>query len=96
MLYSVYNPQTSAYDYYQASGDADALPSPKHLRPKELGVPVTQAGWPLPPDARWVGRGDIAKGQVATPLGDAGLSSSTNTLALVALLGAAYLLWRKR
>lgn len=95
--FSVFNQQTKAYDYYDAPTPvSDAPPTPGHLRPKDLGVAVTTAGWPLPAGAKWVGRGDTARGQVATPMGDDGASSSTSMLSILALAAAAFLIWRNR
>jgi hypothetical protein len=95
-LYSVWNPQTAAYDYYEAPGDAAAVPNPKHLRQKDLGTSVTASGWPLPAGARWVGRGDTAKGQISTPLAGADDTMVIQLWPWLPLALGAYFLWRHR
>lgn len=95
--FSVWNAQTKAYDYYEsaAPGPDPSATAPPHLRRRELGTPITQAGWPLPAGARWVGRGNLAQGQVSTPLG--AMPEETKFLGGIALgLGVlALLAWRK-
>lgn len=95
MRYSVWNQQTSAFDYYDAPVPAsDAPPNPKHLKARGMGLAPNEAGWPLPPNAKWVGRGPAAQGYVATSGADAG--APVNWIAIIGFGAAALLLWRKR
>jgi hypothetical protein len=63
------------YDYYQTDarhGLGDDLPTPGLVAVNAIGVPSTTAGRTMPASARWVGRGAIARGQVA-PLDRTGI-----------------------
>jgi hypothetical protein len=101
MIYSVWNQPSRSYDYYEAN-DVQLganTPSPKHISAADLGVPVDHAGWPLPASAVKVGSGDRARGRIASRPGAqrAGLGAipmDPNTIGLVAMGVAAFLLWR--
>lgn len=66
MIYSCFDQHRGVYDYFQdalqipVNGD---LPVPD-LPPiaGQIGVPALQAGRPLPPDAKHVGAGQMARG----------------------------------
>jgi hypothetical protein len=61
------------FDYYETPTPATSsnVGKPTHLKPRTLGATVEQACWPLPPDARPIGSGDQALGQIAIPAGRA-------------------------
>ena len=67
MIYSCFDPQSGLYDYFENAQtlaiNAD-LPVPSLPRATQLGVASIEAGRPLPSDARPVGRGWHARGQV--------------------------------
>ena len=99
MIYSVWNQGAGAYDYYESSNVQHTLntPSPNHIRVKELGATIDQATWPLPTAARKVGSGKFAKGRVASRGGarlPLGATMDTNTVAMLGLGLAAFLLWK--
>ena len=79
MTYSVWRPELRAYDYYEDGRAQAEAGTPRHLRAgRQLGVASEGAGWPLPGDARYIGRGQLPRGCVANPgrpsssLGDLG------------------------
>lgn len=101
MIYSVWNQPSRSYDYYEAPDKqlGANTPSPKHIDTLKLGVPVDRAGWPLPGNAVKVGSGDRAKGRIASRPGAsrAGLGAipmDPNTLGIIGMGVAAFLLWK--
>jgi hypothetical protein len=77
MRYSVWNPGTLEFDYYEGPGaETTNAVKPAHLKARTLGATVDQAAWPLPSDAVRVGAGPLAVGRVAVAkrfgLGDDG------------------------
>lgn len=80
MLYSVHNPVTGAFDYFEAQPDVpinDDLPTPRwgsDVRTR-LGVPSSKAARPLPPSARPVGSGALPVGLMSS--GQTGLWTGT-------------------
>ncbi len=74
MIYSRFIPERGLYDYYDApeeqrpiNGD---LPIPKMPGVVNgIGAPAMLAGRPLPPSARYVGSGALARGMIAAPDG---------------------------
>jgi hypothetical protein len=98
MIYSVWDAGSRSYDYYQtAAAPPTAPPEPTHLRKEALGLAPEDAAWPLPGDARWIGRGKEAKGKIAAQrsvLGD--LASGKAPGVLIGLGVAALVLWRWR
>jgi len=68
MQYSVWRPAEAVYDYYEDTLATAAFPVPDHLRGAsgKVGLPAEAAGWPLPSDARKTGRGNVARGMIAT------------------------------
>ena len=67
-MYSVWDHAERAYDYYRTPSNSAATSSPKpaHLRSAALGLSPDQAAWPLPSDARRVGKGKYPKGHIAS------------------------------
>lgn len=67
MIYSCFDPVSGLYDYFENSQmlpiNAD-MPVPVLPKATQLGVASIEAGRPLPSDARRVGRGWHARGQV--------------------------------
>jgi hypothetical protein len=102
MIYSVWNQNARAYDYYESSGAVPiSSPSPRHLKSTEtLGIPPEKAGWPLPPSARLVGRGQVAKGVIALDTPPDGLGGIGTTpaspLLLAGIAGALYYFFGRR
>lgn len=95
MIYSVYNYDARAYDYYEGSGPGGThVGTPKIPPPKsELGASPEQAAWALPPGARKVGRGDLPRGSIAALAGDPETSGpSAVQLGVYAVI--AYVIWR--
>jgi len=101
MQYSVWRPAHGAYDYYEDSLATAEFPVPNHLRGAsggQVGLPAEAAGWPLPRDARKTGRGNVARGMVATLGGVEGGTSLNWLKALgLGLVGyGLYKLWGKK
>lgn len=95
MIFSVYNDAAKSYDYYESPGAGPThAPPATHVRSgNALGATPEEAAWPLPPNVRMVGRGDAAKGRIATkkPLGGMGavdLGRSRTPLIIAGLIGA--------
>lgn len=72
MIYSIYNYDTHAYDYYEGNGPGGThAGTPPIRRPKsELGASPEQAAWVLPAGARKVGSGELPQGVVASLSGE--------------------------
>ena len=101
MHYSVWNQGSRQYDYYDTPEVqlGSNIPAPKHISAKDLGVPIDHAVWPLPSSAQKTGSGDQARGRIASRKGIGGTSlgairMDTNTLGMLGLGVAAFLLWR--
>lgn len=98
MMFSVWNQGAEAFDYYEDGRAQDVLnvEKPAHLVNRTLGSTVDQAAWPLPSDARLVGRGPVPVGRIAARRGAGALGDvadrSLVTVGLVAL--AAVAAWR--
>lgn len=88
MIYSLWDPALRAYRYFETSEPEDSHARPAHLRPDRLGLAPEQAGWPLPPGARPVGSGALAKGRLA---GLAGMPTPVPWTALAAVAALAWL-----
>lgn len=85
MTYSVWNPLSKSYDYFETpviGADLDS-PNPRHIASRgtsELGFTVEDAAWPLPANAVRSGSGKAAQGMIAkrtqrsTMLGDFDIS----------------------
>lgn len=71
MIYSVHNPVSGAFEYFEAAPDVainDDLPTPrwgKDVKTK-LGVPSSLAARPLPPGAQPRGSGSQPKGLMSS------------------------------
>lgn len=68
MIFSVHNPYTGAFDYFEGGPETalnDDLPTPELGRSK-VGVAASAAGRPLPPGARKVGSGQLPVGSVSS------------------------------
>lgn len=97
MIYSVYNTETRAYDYYEGPGPKGThAGAPPISGGNQIGATVTQAAWKVPPGAHKVGTGELPKGRVASiaslgSLGDA-IGIDGKKLAMIGV--AAYLAWR--
>lgn len=91
MMYSVWNPSTRRYDYYESSrGTPEHAPAPRHLRAQGMGATPDESGWPVPRDARRVGSGEEARGRIAS----LGTSDTPNSMGVVAIATGLYVLWR--
>lgn len=104
MIFSVYNPSTRAYDYYQTttgSGATHAGAPAKSMFASALGAAPEQAAWSLPTSAQKIGSGQIARGRIATKgslvpfAGELWQDAGAIELAALAAV-AAYFLWRAR
>ncbi len=104
MTYSVYNPATRRYDYYETADPAPTHASAPRAVPKRaLGATPEEAAHRLPALARKVGSGALPKGRVASTsaLGGGALGDVADTMKKHPLLSAAagavaYLLWMIR
>lgn len=97
MIYSVYDPDTKLYTYYEGSGPrgTHATAPPVPLGSTQLGATVTQAAWKVPPGSKKVGTGELPIGRVAAMggIGDIAIGGfSAGRLALYGVI--AYLAWR--
>lgn len=96
MIYSVYNYATRLYDYYQAGQPTGthAPNPPTSLVASPLGDTPDAAAWRLPPGAKKIGSGELARGRVAS-FGDSSSLLSSSKLPLIAAAAiAAYILTR--
>jgi len=92
MIYSRFRGD-GGYDYYETAerrGLGDDLPTPRLPSVSPIGVPSTEAGRLIPSGAKYVGRGEFARGLVA-PLDRSGLSGlgalgSVNIVLLTGIL----------
>ncbi len=68
MIYSVWDHAERVYHYYQTPdrSAATSAPKPAHLRSAKLGNSPEQAAWPLPSNAKRVGKGKYPKGHIAS------------------------------
>ncbi len=76
MIYSSWVPDKGGYAYYETSerlGLSDDLSVPRLRQVSPIGVASTSIGRPLPPGAKPVGYGPLARGSVV-PLDRSGLS----------------------
>lgn len=105
MIYSVWNQAAGHYDHYEdnAPDDRANAPAPRHLgRSDTLGLTPEEAAWPLPLGARKVGSGPTAMGRIARLRGTSTASSLSGfevpvpLLALAAIWGLTFFVWRKR
>lgn len=72
VIYSVWNPATRSYDYWQATertGTHAPNPAPM-IGSSELGATPEEAAWRLPAHARRIGSGDLPRGRIASLGGD--------------------------
>ena len=73
MIYSVHNPVTGLFDYFEGGPDTplnDDLPTPQLPRNRN-GVAASAAGRPLPPGVRSAGSGVLPVGSISS--GESGL-----------------------
>jgi hypothetical protein len=100
VIYSVWNQGARRYDYYSTNNVQKGAntPAPSHIRAEPLGATIDQAAWPLPPSARKIGSGEFAKGRIASRrsnlLSLGAVNMDTNTIAMIGLGVAAFMLWR--
>lgn len=94
MIYSVWNRARGTFDYYQTSEVAPThAPTAAHVQTVHgLGATPDEAAWQLPPGARRIGSGPVARGRIAS-LGS--LETGHNSLMIGALLITGYLIGRK-
>jgi len=91
VIYSVHNPFTGKFSYYEAKPDVainDDLPTPRWGSDvtTKIGVPATLAARPLPSGAVPAGEGDLPVGLISS--GEAGQWVGTKKGALPSGLGA--------
>lgn len=96
MIYSVYNYDARAYDYYEGSGPRGThAGTPKIPPPKsQLGASPDQAAWVLPRDARKVGSGDLPRGSIAAFAGADPTTDGPGVVQLGMYAVIAYVIWR--
>ena len=95
MIYSRWRAD-GGYGYFRSTkryGLGDDLPTPRLQAVHAIGVPSTSIGRDMPADARWAGRGPLARGAIV-PMdrsGMSGLGVLGTTAGNLALLTAAAL-----
>lgn len=93
MRYSVYDPATGGYHYYDGPGELEGgvfAPAPRLRSTRNVGLAPEEAARPLPAGAVPAGHGPLPQGVIATrkPLGGAILFGfDLGTLALLGLGG---------
>lgn len=97
MIYSVYDYNRHAYDYYEGDGPrgthATAPPTP--LVQSDIGATVDQAAWKVPPGSKKIGSGELPRGRIAAMGGIGDISIGGKSLSTLAVYGAlAYVAWR--
>lgn len=67
-MFSVWDHANRVYKYYESpeASAATSAPKPAHLRSATLGMSPEEAAWPLPSNAKFVGRGKYPRGQIAS------------------------------
>lgn len=96
MIYSVHNPVTGLFDYYEGGTDTpinDDLPTPQ-LRGLAIGVAASVAGRPLPASSRKVGSGVLPVGSVSS--GKPGAWRGTQKTGIPSGLGESFIPWPDR
>jgi len=105
VIYSVWNQAARLYDHYEdgAPDERANAAAPRHLgRADTLGFTPDEAAWPLPFGARKIGSGPTAVGRVARRRGAgavpalSGFEVPMPLVALAAIWGLTYFVWRKR
>lgn len=98
MIWSVWDHTRKAYDYYQsangATGTHAGTPPAPMLSP-EMGMAPEESAWRVPPGARKIGSGVVARGRVATLGGVDSIGLPSYAVPLGLGLAALYF-WRKR
>lgn len=97
MMYSVWDHADRSYKYYRTPDNdaATSSPKPAHLKATALGLSPEQAAWPLPFNARPVGKGKYPKGFIASKQSRAALGIIPDSPTQIVLYGAlAFLAYR--
>lgn len=96
MIYSVWNPASQKYAYYEVSeAHADDVPTPACRGKTSLGCAPAELTWTLPAGARPMGEGDHARGVVVHPSGGGALSGFTDSpLSSLLLVGVGIIAWQ--
>lgn len=72
MIYSVYNWNARAYDYFEGAGDEQGMrPKPRRVLNSLAGLPPEAALQVVPPGAVFRGRGTTPQGRIAVQPGEA-------------------------
>lgn len=96
MLYSVWSPSAKRYTYFETKeGHRDDPPKPRGGGSR-MGAAPGQLGYGLPPGARRIGEGPLARGVVVhpSPGGGLGLGFFESEAGGIMLIAAAYLTWK--
>ena len=94
MIYSVFNWDDGKFDYFADKTPNEAAPQPEKYFPKKsskIGHDPTEVLTKVPTGAKRIGRGDTARGRLAS-LGEVSLRSPVIPLLLVS--GVALLIWK--
>jgi len=78
MIFSVYDPETRRFRYYEGKGQLAArmfAPHPSFRIQHPLGMSPEEAAFPLPPNAKLIGEGPRAKGVIASCASRQGLGA---------------------
>lgn len=87
MIYSVWQPSTHTYKYYEDSvGFSDQGPKPSVRGGVSIGSAPGEISWKLPSDAKAIGEGTEAKGVVVHP-NAGGLNLSLSSIIGLSLVG---------
>ncbi len=93
MVFSVWNGPQKRYDYYQAGDNGyGKAPDTGHLSSGST-VAAVRAGYRLPPGARMIGSGDVAKGMIASIGGGSALGGFVDGGA-IGLVVLAFFIWK--
>ena len=101
MIYSVWDHADRNYKYYETpeKSSATSAPKPMHLKPSTLGMDPEKASWPLPSNAKFIGRGKYPKGFIASPksAGNKALgfiSLDPTPMNVLVIGGIGFILWK--
>lgn len=95
MIFSVWDPARRDYAYHEGP-DTAGNPVAKHLSGGGgVGKAPYASAWPLPSDARLVGRGPTPRGVIAEPASLMGLSGIPNGAKSLIVVGLGwFFVWR--
>lgn len=97
MIYSVHNPVTGLFDYFEGGADTpinDDLPTPQLKATSSIGIAAISAGRPLPAASRRAGSGALPVGSICS--GKPGRWRGTAKGGIPSGLGESFVPWPDR